>query len=261
MINENFDNIDTSSTPIVVIGAGISGLFFSILLKSHNKNVVLIEKRSEAQLIDQDDKRSFNLTITERGMKCFREIDIENTILEYATPIKKRITEFSLSNSSKKHRLEESYSIYGEDVLFSIKRKDLIRILYEKLTENSRFPILFSSKLIDIDRKNSVVTIYSDFNKKNMKIHFEFVVGADGASSKTREFVLCGQIVDFEMKYFSQIYKNFSVSPKEAKLLKMHSDSLYVFPKNNSIAFAIPNRNQSFSGIYCCCPQNLSKWF
>ena len=83
MINENFDNIDTSSTPIVVIGAGISGLFFSILLKSHNKNVVLIEKRSEAQLIDQDDKRSFNLTITERGMKCFREIDIENTILEY----------------------------------------------------------------------------------------------------------------------------------------------------------------------------------
>ena len=258
MLNKNFDNNDTSPTPIVVIGAGISGLFFSILLKSLNKNIVLIEKRSEAQLLDQDDKRSFNLTITERGMKCFRKIDVENTILEYATPIKKRVTEFS-SHSSKKRRLEESYSNHGEDVLFSINRTNLIRILYEKLTENSQFPILFSSKLIDIDRKNSVVTIYSDFNKKNMKIVFEFVVGADGVSSKTREFVLSGQIVDFEMKYFSQIYKSFSISPKEAKLLKMNSDSLYVFPKNNSIAFAIPNRKSKLFWYLLLLPSKFTQ--
>ena len=63
--------------PVVIVGAGISGLTLSILFKTLNKKVVILEKRSVYRTNDAEDPRSFNLTVTERGMKSFREIGIE----------------------------------------------------------------------------------------------------------------------------------------------------------------------------------------
>ncbi|MDR3623556.1 MAG: NAD(P)/FAD-dependent oxidoreductase [Chlamydiales bacterium] len=249
---------NTSDRPIVIIGAGVSGLVLSILLKKLQKNILIIEKRPPFQSNKLEDPRSFNMTISERGMKCFRKIGVEKRILECAVPIKNRIIHLPISHSISQNRIVQSYGKEKEDIIFSIKRSDLIRILYEESSKNKNTKMIFDSELVDVNKNGSSLTVRSRLTNQELIMPFSLLIGADGGYSKTREFVLSGQLIDFQVKYFKWIYKKFSFSSVDARMLKIDPCSLHIFPQHNSTIFAIPNQDQSFSSIYCCDINGLS---
>lgn len=231
--------------PIVIVGAGISGLTLSILLKQLGRKVIVIEKRSPYQTSEAEDPRSFNLTITQRGMKSFRSIGIEEQILSYSVPMEHRV----IHHHGK--RTLQKYGTQPDDRIFSIKRSDLIQILYEKAKLNKNCEIRFDTEFVEINRENSTIVVQSRIDRSHSTLDCEFVIGADGAYSRVRNFVLSGEIVDFQIHYFDWFYKKFVISEKDGIALQMDPMALHVFPQKGALVVAIPNQDRSFSSIYC----------
>lgn len=247
----NTFSTDPSNKPIVIVGAGISGLTLSILFKSMNKKVIILEKRSPYCPEDAEDPRSFNLTMTERGLKSFRDIGIEKRVLEYAVPLKSRVVHNPSSCICNHSSLVQSYGSHTNDIIFSIKRSDLINVIYEEAQKNENATILFDSELTDVNKTDSTVTFRSRVTGQESTIPYEFLIGADGSYSKVRNFILSGEIVNFQINYFEWIYKKFVISAEEGKILKMDPTALHVFPQEGALVVAIPNQDGSFSSIYC----------
>jgi len=65
---------------IVIIGAGIAGLTLAIRLKKFGMNPLLFEEHEEPELIDAQDKKSVNITISHRGMQALGEIGCANEV-------------------------------------------------------------------------------------------------------------------------------------------------------------------------------------
>ena len=62
-----------------IIGAGLCGTLLSIILARRGYNVEVYERRDEAALFD-DSGRSFNITLTERGLSVLRRVGLEEEV-------------------------------------------------------------------------------------------------------------------------------------------------------------------------------------
>lgn len=244
-------NQKKTDKPIVIVGAGISGLTLSILLKQHGKKVIVIEKRSPYQPNDPEDARSFNLTITERGMKSFRSIGIEKKILKHSVPLKSRIIHYPADCACQEEQSRQFYGSEANDMIFSIPRTELIHILYKEAEKNKNSEIKFDTELVEINKNSSSAVFRSHNTGEETTIKYEFLIGADGAYSKVRQYILLGEVVDFQINYFNWFYKKFIISADDGKALNMDPLALHVFPKKEALIVAIPNRDESFSCIYC----------
>ena len=71
---------DAGVRKCVVVGAGLCGTLASIMLADAGFHVDVFERRPEAELF-ADGKRSFNLTLTERGLRVLRAVGLEDRVL------------------------------------------------------------------------------------------------------------------------------------------------------------------------------------
>ena len=123
----------SNQNKIAVIGAGMAGPLISILLARRGYAVTLFERRSldEHELIESG--RSFNLTLTKRGLAALQAVGLENDVKIISSPLLSRTT----------HRLnggatQTKYGKLRDDILYSIKRTELNQLLVRaaRATEN-----------------------------------------------------------------------------------------------------------------------------
>jgi len=225
---------------IIIIGAGVSGLALSILLGKLGFTIEIYERRSDAKSVFEDG-RTINFTLTERGLSILREIGLLERVLAQAVVLKQRAVHFKNSIS---------YQSYGKHAIESIKRRDLIVILQEEATKYPNIKIRFKTELIKIDKVSGKIILQDIDTHEILEKSADFVVGADGVFSKTREHMVRGLAIDSETHYFPCCYQELTLSKDEAVHLAIAPDSLHVWSSKDSILVAIPNIDQSFSCVY-----------
>ena len=65
---------------VVIIGAGLYGTLAAILFEQRGYKVHMFNKRDESDMF-QDSGRSFNKTLTERGLVALRSCGLEQEVL------------------------------------------------------------------------------------------------------------------------------------------------------------------------------------
>ncbi len=123
------------NTQVAIIGAGISGIALALELFQLGFDVFLFEKESFMNR-KTDDQISFNYTINYRGRKQLEKYGLWEEILKVAVPLHSRCVH------SGKKSVTQSYGPGKDDILYSIKRSDLIRIVSHKLYQNKKINII-----------------------------------------------------------------------------------------------------------------------
>src|SRR6185369_17915654 len=116
---------------IVIVGAGIAGLTLAIRLKKIGMDPIVFEENEEADLIDAQDKKSVNITISYRGMEALEQAECANEVRVKSMDIIGR-THFINGES-----YFTSYTSKPNLCLYSIQRKDLLRILIQRAKKES----------------------------------------------------------------------------------------------------------------------------
>lgn len=163
---------------VSVIGAGIGGLCVAIALKKNGHEVVVYERVSEMKPVGAA------LTLWANGIKCLNYLGMRNEIVQIGGQLNNLAYVNGLDGSTlTEFSLHPLHTLVGQRS-YPVSRAQLQEALIDALGTES---VHFGKCLTDVMEENDkVIAIFED----GTKAESDLLVGADGAHSTVRSFVL-----------------------------------------------------------------------
>ncbi len=148
------------------------------------------------------------------------------------------------------HRKDSSldFQPYGKDeseVIYSISRAELNRVLLSKAEAMETVSIRFNAKCLGADLDRQTVTI--EKNGHAEEIEFQFLIGADGAGSSVRESMEKSGMVQFDFEPLGHGYKELAIPQNDSGDFALESNVLHIWPRKSFMLIALPNLDKSFT--------------
>lgn len=167
------------SNSVLIVGAGPVGCALALSLRRLGVSVSIVERRIE--LSQTGSGLSFNLTLTERGMRSLPD-PVRRRLYLRGVVLNKRIIHHRDGAIST-----QPYGTSFEHHLLSISRSRLQDLLREEAT-NAGADIRYGMACVDVDSKHPAVLIEGADGEREW-LTADLVVGCDGAGSAVRTAV------------------------------------------------------------------------
>lgn len=190
---------------VVIIGSGLVGCLWALLLRRKGLDVEVYEKRSDLRLTSSYSGRSINLILTSRGMKALRLAGLEREALQLSTPVYGR-----MMHSKNGDLAYQAYGLENERNL-SISRKDLNLFLLQA-AEKAGAKFYFEHSLQNIEFHDKI----AEFSN-GQKVPFEVLFGTDGANSQVRHQLVekMSHLFHDRMEWLGADYKELFIAKNE----------------------------------------------
>ncbi len=193
----------TMPLTIVIIGAGPAGLLLAHYLLQRGKYTVEIyERRPDPRLTDVSQDRTFPISLQERGRKAIRMIPG----LEEAIAAESVFCQGTIVYQGKK----QARRIAREQPILSIDRNRLVMVLLQQLMaqySSEQFKIHFGCACIQVDGLGKTVTLQPDTGDA-FTVAYDGLVGADGARSQIRDYLVQQSGLQCDQQYIADAYKS-----------------------------------------------------
>lgn len=238
---------------ITIVGAGLAGSLWGLLLTKKGFKVAVYEKRSDPRLQKLGAGRSINLVVTSRGMKGLEEAGLSDRVHELLVPVYGRMIHGKDGS--------QTYQAYGQDkeCNYSVSRGELNNFLIQE-AEKAGVKFHFEH---EVDQLN-IETKQVQFKKPLMgttKVTYDILFGADGAGSALRR--LLAKLLPDQMtettEWLEADYKELTLpkNPEGSPALK--TDALHIWPRGAHMMMALANRDGSFT-MTGYLPKENSNW-
>jgi len=221
-----------------VIGAGLVGSLWALILANKGYKVTLYDRRPDPRLNTIDGGRSINLALSDRGWKALKIAGIEDLVRQIALPVMGRRLH-SLSGDT-------NFQSYGneEQCIYSVSRAGLNMILVEAAEKNTSVKVVFDHPCSGYSLTESSVEVH--FKGLDTITHNR-VFGTDGVFSAIRGAMTRNDRFDYSQKYIPHGYKEIEMHPSETGGYRMAEDGLHIWPRGKFMFMALPNPGGSFT--------------
>ena len=211
--------------------------------------------------------KSINLALSERGINGLRHAGSDaflETVLKDTIPMHGRMIH---GQDSKGALIEESqlYDVHGR-FQRAVDRGGLNNILLDELTRHSNVNINWNYKLTgaDFDRQKAWFELKAASpdtggRPREIEVHFDIVLGCDGAHSRVRYDMMKFERMNFEQSYIDTLWCEFTVPPAHSAVssgelsasakegFKTSPNHLHIWPSEDKMFIALPNLDRSFT--------------
>ncbi len=222
---------------ILIVGAGLVGSLWAVLLKKQGYAVTVIEKRPDPRLQQVSAGRSINLIITSRGIHGLELAGLTEKVQPLTVPVYGRMMHSKTG--------ELAYQPYGRDQSernLSVSRADLNNFLISE-AEAIGAMVQFEEQIDKIDfAKKEIQTPKSTYT-------YDVVFGADGAGSQVRK-ALCETFPnEFQEKtdWLEADYKELYLPYRTQSVHPIEKNALHIWPRGTHMMMALANRDGSFT--------------
>jgi kynurenine 3-monooxygenase len=233
------------SERIVVIGAGLSGSIISSYLAKLGYDISIYERLSDSRVKEEAEARSINLTLSTRGLNSLSDLGILEEALSKAVTLRGR----SIHQTNGKVNFQP-YGNRKEEVLYSIQRYELQKILLDHLGTLPNVEVSFESDCIQLDKNKKKLVVQSRQTDTTKSVQADLIVGADGTFSTIRQQIQKRERVDYRQDFLDWGYKQFIIPANPDGSYQLKFDSLHVWPRGERLLVAIPNPDGTFT---CTC--------
>ena len=191
------------SARVLVVGAGIAGSITAFWLAKHDFQVVVIERAKAEQKLGQ------GLEIEEPALKVVKMMGVLDELNERKTAE----TGFNLvDEQSRSYAFFEIGGGISPTGALELMRGDLVEILYKAADASPNVTYRFENTLKGLRQSQDkvMVDLESKITTTTRVEEFDFVVGADGVKSRTRQLAMgspeelsCFKHVGAFVSYFS----------------------------------------------------------
>jgi salicylate hydroxylase len=216
---------------IVIIGAGISGLYISNLLrKNPNYEITVYEKSNSINL-----EKGYGIQLSVNSVKLLNIIGFQNINSEEKFHPNK-LDFYSLENKKKICDLDISAFNTNETKYTTLQRFTLINFLKERLPNNL---INYNKKVTEINYETRNIEVIFE---NNTSIKCDYLIISDGTFSKTKSLIANKE---FNPRYFNSIALRAIIDKDNLKEINPNNISLSLgsnlhfvsYPTNNSSKF------------------------
>lgn len=233
---------------VIIVGAGLGGTLMAIYLAKQGVDVTVYERQKFEKIRNKSARRSFNVTLSERGLKALARVGIKERVLEYTIPVRGRLCH-TLDGCTQFY----PYGIDGKDELQAIRRGDMNEVLLECAAELPNIQIEFGKLCTQIDKQTGQLSICDVDNPSSAEtVEADFVIGADGTFSIVREQMQIGERADFRKDFLDWGYREIVFPASDEGTYRMPPNALHIWPRGNYMFFALPNPDGSFTGSFNC---------
>ena len=223
---------------IAIIGAGLVGSLLAIYLRRRGYEVSVFERRNDLRDEINDEGRSINLALSNRGIRALEEVGLASEVKKITIAMHGRMM----------HGLDGALTFqpYGKQGQFinSISRSSLNRLLIETAeADGAKFH--FKHRVTNIDLLETSVTI--EANEGGRVLKYDAIAGADGAFSAVRHAMQFTDRFDFSQDFIEHGYKELQIPAGKAGTFKLEKNALHIWPRESFMLIALPNPDGSFT--------------
>ncbi len=224
---------------ITIIGAGLVGSLLAIYLSKRGYTVSVYERRADMRKEAMSAGRSINLALSDRGIKALEEVGIMDEIKKIAIPMHGRYL----------HQPDGStaFQPYGKEGQFinSVSRAELNKKLMD-LAQSHGVKIYFNHKCEHINWSKKEISF--ETTDQLSLIHYQLLIGADGAYSAARlSHQLQHNRFQYQQYYIDYGYKELVIPATKNNDFAIEKNALHIWPRGNYMLIALPNMDKSFT--------------
>lgn len=233
---------------IVIVGAGLTGTLTAILLAKRGANVEVIERLDYSSGVSLSNRRSFNITISSRGVTGMKEAGVWERIKAHTIPITGRMCH--MGHEEK----EFPYSSDNSAILYGVRRADVNGELLACAREMDNIKFRFAHTIDSLNKETGAISISPvEGGESEVIDDADFVIGADGVYSSVRQMIHKGERAEFWQRFLDWGYREVFIPAAEEgseSPYRMSPNSLHVWPNGDTMMFALPNPDGSFTGNF-----------
>lgn len=216
---------------VTIIGAGLVGSLWAVLLRKRGIEVTVFEKRTDPRLSHAEAGRSINLVITSRGVNALDKAGLLQKALELAVPVYGRMIHPKTGDLV--------YQPYGKESErnLSISRSALNQFLIDE-AERAGAKVHFQHSLENIDFKNKTMSFAG-----GEKHSYDVLFGTDGAGSAVRKQMAQQKLTNETTEWLPADYKELFLPTPNS----LDKKALHIWPRGSHMMMALANLDGSFT--------------
>ena len=227
---------------ITIVGAGLTGALLGLRLGQRGYKVDLFERRLQTRENAGDSGRSINLALSRRGVDALKMVGMMEEVTPLLIPMKGRM--LHLEDGSEKF---SSYGQRADEVIYSVSRRDLNRLLVTRAVEAPDVNVVFEKKCTAIDFESSQLTLEDVGTGNSQEESFELLIGCDGAGSKVRRCLMERIGGQSASDFLDHDYKELEIPAGAGGTWQLEKEALHIWPRGEFMLIALPNLDGSFT--------------
>ncbi len=228
---------------IVVVGAGLVGSLWALLLSKRGHRVQVIERRPDMRRADISAGLSINLALSGRGLKALDIAGAGDAVREHAIAMHGRLI----------HDLDGSTNLqpYGEQGQFinSVSRGGLNCVLMDK-AEEAGAEIRFDRRCTEVtfgDDGGKPSATFVDDHGDSETLTPDVIFGCDGAFSAVRQAMLPTTRFNYRIDWLEHGYKELVIPPSDEGDFRIDPNALHIWPRGSYMLIALANPDKTFT--------------
>jgi kynurenine 3-monooxygenase len=224
---------------IAIVGGGLAGSLLALALARQGLEVDVYERRPDPRLDGAGNGRSINLGLSKRGIQALTEVGLIDEVMPLTVVMRGRV--IHAPDGSTRF---QPYGKNGGEVLHSIDRNELNRLLLDNAQRHPQVRLHFGHRLVQLDKQRRELAFELDDGQRVLA-RPRWVVGADGAFSRTRQEMQRGERADYQQEYLEWGYKELTLAARADGTSAIELTALHVWPRLHCLFVSHPNRDGS----------------
>jgi len=223
-----------------VVGAGLAGALLALLLARRGLEVVLYERRPDPRQVRPERGRSINLALAARGMRALERAGMLESVRPLLIPMRGRMVHERGGRVAL-----QPYGQREHEVIWSVGRADLNRVLIEAATRHGGVSVRFNQQCVGADVRQQRLTLCDGGSGPEYHMPLAPTIATDGAGSAVRASLAAAGLLRVREEWLDHDYKELTVPPAAAGSLERHA--LHIWPRGGFMLIALPNTDGSFT--------------
>ena len=227
--------------PVNIVGAGLAGALLAVLLARRGFALDLYERRPDPRSTEGERGRSINLALAARGIVALERAGMMEHIRPLLVPMRGRMVH-SLSGELQM----QPYGQRQDEVIYSVSRADLNRVLIEEAARHPRVRLRFRHACLAALPETDTLRFRDEAEGSERAVAMAPSIATDGAGSVIRSSLARAGLLSAREDWLDHDYKELTLPARhERHALEPHA--LHIWPRGGFMLIALPNTDGSFT--------------
>jgi kynurenine 3-monooxygenase len=225
---------------INIVGAGLAGALLALLLARRGLAIALYERRADPRQARPERGRSINLALAARGMRALERAGVLESVRPLLIPMRGRMVHDRGGAVAL-----QPYGQREHEVIYSVGRADLNRVLIEAAAEHGNVSVHFNQQCLRADLGAGHLSFRDGVSGREYPLPLAPTIATDGAGSAIRASLAAAQLLRVREEWLDHDYKELTIPAAAAGALERHA--LHIWPRGGFMLIALPNTDGSFT--------------
>jgi kynurenine 3-monooxygenase len=232
----------STDRPVNIVGAGLAGALLAVLLAHRGFAVEVFDRRPDPRLAGSERGRSINLALAARGMVALERAGMMERIRPLLIPMRGRMVH-SLSGETQL----QAYGQRQEEVIYSVSRAELNRVLIEEAARHPRVRLRFRQTCLAALPESGALRFRDEATGMESDVPIAPTFATDGAGSAVRSSLARAGLVTVREDRLDHDYKELTIPAGGNGRHVMEPHALHIWPRGGFMLIALPNTDGSFT--------------